>query len=123
MLSLQPEAPPLRNDERGACRIGDSRVLLELVLNSFENGVSPERIVEQYPTTNLGDIYAVIAYYLHHRDEVAAYLRAREKQAEEVRSRIEARQGDLGELRARLLRSLNAGTGSLSQNSPRGRGG
>jgi uncharacterized protein (DUF433 family) len=105
-LTIQSEAPPLRLDDLGAYRIGDSRVLLELVIDSFEAGATPETIVQQYPTTKLEDIYAVIAYYLRHRVEVAAYLREREQLAEEVRARIQAHQGDLYEIRTRLLGRL-----------------
>ena len=48
-------------------------------------------------------VYAVIAYYLRHRSEVDGYLARREQKAEEVRQRIESQQGDLSEIRARLL--------------------
>lgn len=102
-MNLQIEAPPLHQDSSGALRVGNSRVLLELVIHAFEDGATPETIAQQYPTTTLADIYSVIAYYLRHRDEVEAYLAERERQAEEVRQRIESQQGDLAEVRKRLL--------------------
>ncbi len=105
-ISVQLEAPPLRQDASGAYRIGDSRVLLEMVVQAFEDGASPEAIVEQYPTTTLSDIYAVIAYYLRHRDDVAAYLREREVLATAVQQRIESTQSDLKETRNRLRTML-----------------
>jgi hypothetical protein len=46
------------------------------------------------------------AYYLRHREEVAAYRNERESLAQVVRQRIEARQGDLQEIRNRLLGQL-----------------
>lgn len=104
-IMLQTEAPPLRRDNSGALRVGNSRVLIELVIRAFEDGATPETIVQQYPTTTLADIYSVIAYYLRHRKEVDAYLEAREQQAEEVRRRIESRQEDLADVRERLLRA------------------
>ena len=100
---IRSETPPLREDSTGALRIGESRVLLELVIHAFQDGVTPEAIVQRYPTTTLGDVYAVIAYYLRNRSEIEAYLAQREERAVEVRQRIEAGQGDLGELRRRLL--------------------
>jgi uncharacterized protein (DUF433 family) len=100
---LQTEAPPLRHDSSGALRVGNSRVLLELVIRAFEDGATPETIVQQYPTTTLNDIYSVIAYYLRHRNEVENYLAERERKADEVQQRIESRQGDLTEVRNRLL--------------------
>lgn len=100
---LQTEAPPLRRDASGALRVGRSRVLLELVIRAFQDGATPEVIAQRYPSATLADVYAVIAYYLRHQADIEAYLADREQQAQEVRQRIESRQGDLADLRARLL--------------------
>ena len=81
-LIIQPEAPPLRQDASGALRVGSSRVLVELVIWAFQDGATPEAIAQRYPTATLADIYAVIAYYLRHRQEVDAYLAEREQQAQ-----------------------------------------
>jgi uncharacterized protein (DUF433 family) len=102
-FTAQAEAPPLREDGVGALRVGDSRVLLELVIRAFQDGATPETIVQRYSTLALSDVYGVIAYYLRHRSEVDGYLARREQQAEESRQRIESQQGDLSEIRARLL--------------------
>ena len=102
-FTAQVEAPPLREDAAGALRVGDSRVLLELVIRAFQDGATPETIVQRYSTLALPDVYSVIAYYLRHRTEVEAYLARREQEAEEVRQRIESQQGDLSQIRARLL--------------------
>jgi hypothetical protein len=77
-------------------------VLLELVVRAFEDGATPEAIVQRYPTTTLADVYAVIAYYLRHPADIETYLAEREKIAGEVRQRIEGPQGDLEDLRRRL---------------------
>ena len=100
---VQAEAPPLREDAAGALRVGDSRVLLELVLRAFEDGATPETIVQRFPTLLLSDVYAVIAYYLRHRSEIDEYLCQRELKAEDVRKRLQSQQGDLNEIRTRLL--------------------
>lgn len=97
---VKTEAPPLCEDDTGALRIGESRVLLELVIRAFQDGATPETIVQRYSTLALSDVYAVIAYYLRHRDEVETYLARREQTADEVRTRIEEQQGDLDEIRA-----------------------
>lgn len=102
-MTLQAEAPPLRRDEAGALRVGNSRVLLELVIRAFQDGATAETIAQRYPTATLADIYAVIAYYLCHPGDVEAYLAEREQRAKAVRQRIESHQGDLASLRARLL--------------------
>ena len=102
-IIIQPEAPPLREDASGALRVGSSRVLIELVIRAFQDGATPEAIAQRYPTATLADVYAVIAYYLRHRQEVEAYLVEREQRAQEVRQRIERHQGDLADLRRRVL--------------------
>ena len=100
---LPPEAPPLWQDESGALRVGRSRVLVELVVRAFQDGATPEAIAQRYPTASLADIYAVIAYYLRHREEMEAYLAAREQEAQAVRQLIESHQRDFSDLRDRLL--------------------
>ena len=100
---IRSEMPPLREDSSGALRIGTSRVLLELVIQAFQDGATPEAIVQRYPTTTLSDVYSAIAFYLRNREWVEDYLALREDRAAEVRRRIETGQGDLGELRRRLL--------------------
>ena len=102
-ISIQPEAPPLRQDASGALRVGSSRVLVELVIRAFPDGAPPEAIAQRYPTATLADIYAVIAYYLRQRQELEAYLEAREQRAQDVRQRMERHQGDLADLRSRIL--------------------
>jgi uncharacterized protein (DUF433 family) len=102
-FTAQAAAPPLREDVAGALRVGDSRVLLELIIRAFQDGATPETIVQRYSTLALADVYAVIAYYLHHRSDVEEYMIRREQRAEEVRRSLESQQGDLSEIRARLL--------------------
>ena len=102
-LTIHTETPPLNRDASGALRVGTSRVLVELVIRAFQDGSTPEAIAQRYPTISLGDAYAVIAYYLRHRDEMENYLEEREQEAAAVRVRIEAHQGSLSGVRERLL--------------------
>ena len=102
-IVIQPESPPLRRDASGALRVGQSRVLVELVIHTFQDGATPESIVQRYTTVTLEDIYAVIAYYLRHREDMEAYLAEREQRAQDVRQRIESSQGNLKDIRNRLL--------------------
>src|SRR5467141_1911660 len=107
-FTAQAEAPPLREDADGAVRVGESRVLLEIVVRAFQDGATPETIVQRYSTLALPDVYAVLAYYLRHPSEVEEYLARREQKAEEVRQRIERQQRDLSEIRVRLLTQRRA---------------
>lgn len=103
MIAIRSETPPLRPDGTGAIRIGSSRVLLELVIRAFQDGATPEAIAQRYPTASLSDIYSVIGYYLHHTDEIDTYLAERARLADEVKRDLDQHQGDLAELRQRLL--------------------
>src|SRR5271157_1707849 len=89
-LPLNTEVPPLRVDDGGAVRVGKSRVSLDLVVQQYENGMTPEDMLRAYDTLVLADVHAVIAYYLRHRDEVQAYLKRRAEEAEALRAKIEA---------------------------------
>jgi uncharacterized protein (DUF433 family) len=104
MLPIYSDYPPLREEESGAIRVGSSRVLLDLVIHAFQDGKTPEKIVDSYPTLKLSDVYSVIAYYLRHQGDVDNYLAEREQEAAEIRKEIEQRQGDLSELRERFRR-------------------
>jgi uncharacterized protein (DUF433 family) len=93
---------PLREDAGGVMRVGQTRVTLDTVIAAFATGATAEEIAHRYPTLDLGDRYAVIAYYLHHHAKVDAYLAEQRRQAEQVRREQEARFDPTG-LRERLL--------------------
>ena len=89
-LPLHADLPPVRVDEGGAVRVGNSRISLDLVVEQYENGMTPEDMVRAYDTLVLADVHAVIAYYLRHRTEVRGYLKRRVEEAEALRAKIEA---------------------------------
>ncbi len=102
-LTIQTDPIPLRIDEHGVIRVGDSQVVLDIVIREFNNGSGPEGIVHGYPSLDLANVYAVIAYYLPHRKEVDEYLQSRREEAEKLRKEIEAKQPSRADLRAKLL--------------------
>src|SRR5271166_1941498 len=61
-MTFEPMAVPLREDEYGAIRVGNTRVLLDVVIHAFREGASAEGIVESYDALNLADVYAVISH-------------------------------------------------------------
>jgi uncharacterized protein (DUF433 family) len=89
-LPLEAEIPPLREVEGGAVRIGKTRVGLDVVVEEYEDGMSPEDIVQAYDTLVLADVYGAIAYFLRHREEVEAYMKRRAEEAALIRAEIEA---------------------------------
>jgi uncharacterized protein (DUF433 family) len=102
-LVLECECPPFREDKSGAIRIGNTRVLLELVIRAFQDGASPESIVQRYSTLSLSDVYTTISYYLRHPQEIQTYLNQREQLAETVCQKLSNIQPDLSLIRSRLL--------------------
>lgn len=104
-LALKTDPPLLRIDEHGVVRVGHTRVMLELVLNAADAGASAEEIVERYPTLDLADVHATLAYILRHRPDIDAYMVESEAQAEEMRRLIEERSPQQG-LREELKRRL-----------------
>jgi uncharacterized protein (DUF433 family) len=53
----------------GGYYIAGSRVSLDSVVYAFLSGMSPESIVDSYPTLSLVQVYGAITYYLEHRQE------------------------------------------------------
>jgi hypothetical protein len=109
---LAREEPVVRCNPRNGC---ESRQLCEWCLacrrnsgdarysgDRLQGGATAEEILYQYPSLNLADVYAVIAYYLQHRSEVEAYLQQRQAQEDEARRQNEARFDPQG-IRERLL--------------------
>lgn len=107
-LMISTESPPLATDADGVIRVGGTRVSFDSVVFAFVDGATPEEIAQQYPSLNLPDVYAAVAYYLNHRDEVAVYLRDRQIQRDQIRDEIEARFDPRG-IRDRLLARRRTG--------------
>lgn len=81
---------PLTTTEFGTIRVGSSRVSLDSVVYHYEQGATAERIAESFPSLNLADIYAVIAYYLANRESVEEYLRRQAAEADALQQQIES---------------------------------
>ena len=96
------EPAPLEFTTDGVIRIGKTRVTLDTVITVFQQGTTPEEIAYRYPSLKLADIYATIAFYLNHQQEVEVYLQQRQQQAQEIRRMNEAKFDPQG-LRDRLL--------------------
>ena len=105
---IRTDALPISEDASGGLRVGGSRVLLETIIRAFQDGATPETIVQRYPTVSLENIYTVVAYYLRHRPEIDEYLARREQSAQQVRDRIERHQRDTRDIRSRLLAQATA---------------
>jgi uncharacterized protein (DUF433 family) len=100
-MTLAPPPASLRLDDSGTIRVGSSRVTLDTVVAAFHAGATPEQIVQDFPTLDLGDVYAAIGYYLHNRAQVDNYITSGQRQAEEFRRQSPGLYP--GDVRQRLL--------------------
>lgn len=101
-ISISAQAVPLLTDKTGIVRVVGSRVTLDTIVATYEQGATPEEIVLHYPTLNLADVYSIVGYYLHNQAEVNEYLAEQKVQAVEIRQKIEAN-SNVAEIRERLL--------------------
>jgi len=102
-LPAKADPVPLVASENGrVIRVAGTRVTLDTVIGAFKKGATPEEIAQDFSAVSLGEVYAVIAYYLRHRSEVEEYLERRALEHAELRREIEGRP-EYQEFRERLL--------------------
>jgi uncharacterized protein (DUF433 family) len=87
-IVIAPEPVPLRETEEGVLRVGNSRVLLEILYERYQMGLSAEELHDQFPTAELADVHAVISFCLRHPEFIEAYMAAYERGAEEVKQKL-----------------------------------
>jgi uncharacterized protein (DUF433 family) len=113
-LTLHADPVPLRVDETGAIRIGQSRVTLDVLLQYWRAAMKPEDIARGLDTLSLADVHGALAYYLRHQTEIDDYLRRREEEAEALRHQIGAANASrLAPLKARLDAVRAQGNGAM----------
>ena len=95
------DPPALRVDAGGVVRVGPGRVSLDVVVEGYEGGMTPEDMVRAYDALRLADVYEALGFYHRHRDAVTAYLKRRATEAAELRAAVEAERPRLS--RAELL--------------------
>ena len=93
---------PLTTDETGTVRVSGTRVTLDTLVSLYEQGLTAEEIQIELPVLSLPDIYAALAYYLTHREELRSYLDQRHDEAERLQTEVVAR-SEQSLLRDRLL--------------------
>ena len=105
-ITFVKHAPPIQTpiawEASGVARVGGTRVTLESVVHLHKAGETPSQIHEAFPTLELADIYAVIAYYLRNTEAVEAYLQKVDEDWERARAEIDAHYPDRHEHMARI---------------------
>ena len=97
---------PLLSEPNGVIRIGNTRVTLETLIYQFKNGSTAEEIVFQYPVLDLGDVYAVIGFYLKNQAIVEDYLLQVKRDTLQVKPILKDKFPSEG-LRQRLVQKQN----------------
>ncbi|MBL8290847.1 MAG: DUF433 domain-containing protein [Bryobacterales bacterium] len=69
-------------ERHGGYYIAGTRVSLDSVVYSFNEGQSPEAIQEDFPSLKRAQIYGAIAFYLDHQAEIDKYLADTEREFE-----------------------------------------
>jgi len=78
----------------GKPRIAGHRIRVQDIVIWHERmGDSADEIVNQFPQLTLADVYAALAYYHDHREEIDGDMQDDEKVLEEMRSRHPSKLG------------------------------
>lgn len=91
----------LIQDAVGSIRLAGHRIDLAHLLHSYNEGYSPEMLLNEYPTLPLALIHKVIGFYLENQSEVDVYLAEFQRTLERHRAKIPSGP-TVAELRNRL---------------------
>jgi len=67
-------ASPYIEERNGGLYVAGTGVSLDSVLINFQQGASPEKIVQSFPTVKLSQVFGAIAYYLDNEETINGYL-------------------------------------------------
>ncbi|MGO8753344.1 MAG: DUF433 domain-containing protein [Thermoguttaceae bacterium] len=71
-----------------ACIAGHRIRVMDIVVWHEMRGHSPDQIVDLFPGINLADVYAALAYYFDHCEEIEDEFRKEDQLAEWVKANI-----------------------------------
>ena len=66
----------------GGLYLAGTRVSLDSVVIRFQQGASPEKIVQSFPALRLSQVYGAIAYYLENETVIGEYIIEGERELE-----------------------------------------
>jgi uncharacterized protein (DUF433 family) len=69
-------------ERNGGLYVGGTRVSLDSVVIRFQEGASPDRIIQSFPTLKLSQIYGAIAYYLENQQTIDEYIAEGQRELE-----------------------------------------
>jgi uncharacterized protein (DUF433 family) len=74
---------PYVEERNGGLYVTDTGVSLDSVVIRFQDGASPDKIVQSFPTLKLSQVYGVIAYYLENETAINEYIAEGERELEQ----------------------------------------
>jgi len=103
-------ASPYIEERNGGLYVEGSRISLDSVVIRFQEGASPERIVQSFPAMKLAQVYGAIAYYLENQQMINEYIAEGQRELErtvpplsqsnpELFARLEAARAKMGSKR------------------------
>jgi len=69
-----------------ACIAGTRIRVMDIVIWYEHQGMTPDEIVDQFPTITLSDVHTALAYYYDHIEEIREDIRRNDEVAEQFRS-------------------------------------
>jgi uncharacterized protein (DUF433 family) len=88
----------------GKPRIAGHRIRVQDIVIFYEyQGMTPDEIVDDYPSISLADVHAALAYYYDHLEEIRQYIR----ESEEFSAQMKA---ETPSILRQKLKSHDAGT-------------
>ncbi len=88
-------ASPYVEERNGGLYVAGTRVSLDSVVIRFQQGVSPEKIVQSFAALKLSQVYGIIAYYLENEKLIAGYIAEGEREFERAAAPLSQTNPDL----------------------------
>jgi uncharacterized protein (DUF433 family) len=77
--------PRIRLDEKGVAWIAGTTIkVIEVALTQAASGLTPEEMQAELPHLSVAQVYAALAYYHAHREELDAEIERRRQWADEM---------------------------------------
>ena len=86
-----PDTVPLVQWEDGSVRVQGTRLLLAMIVSQFQQGYTPDKINDSFPSASVTQIKAVIDWYLNNKSAADAYLEEEEAEGERLWLQIQSR--------------------------------
>ena len=99
------------NSATEATYVAGTRISLDSVVYSFNEGQSPEAIQKDFPLLKRSQVYGAIAFYLDHQAEIDKYL-------EDTEREFEANSIPLAEENAELWERLQRAKSRMGESRP-----